>query len=315
MKTTSIEETKKYLELYDLPLKELQDQAQKIRQKHFGNKVEFCSIISVKTGKCGENCIYCAQSSHFKANCKTHDLINIDTVVKAAKDSRENGASRFCVVTSGKGIANPKEFDVILEMVNAVSKIKGLHSCCSLGIVSYKEALMLKEAGVERFNHNLNTSKSFYKNICTTHEYEERLHTAGNIINAGIELCCGGIIGLGESRKQRIEMALEIKSLNPKSVPINILIPIPGTPTEKLDKLLSVEEILKTIALYRIILPEVFIRYAGGRATHLNEEEQKLGFKCGINALLVGNYLTTTGTDPHVDKKLIKSEDLEIIEG
>ncbi|MEW5819856.1 MAG: biotin synthase BioB [Cyanobacteriota bacterium] len=315
MKTINKKEQaiQEYYKLYELPLKTLQQQANDLTTKNFKNKIELCSIISAKTGQCSEDCSYCAQSVHHKTDCKTHQLIDVETVVNAANDSKINGASRFCVVTSGKGIDNNHEFDKVLKMVKKVADIDGLHSCCSLGIVSYEQAVKLKEAGVERFNHNVNTAKSFYKNICTTHDYEERIQTAINIKSAGIELCCGCIIGMGETRQQRIEMALEIKELEPVSVPINILHPIPGTPMEKVKNTIDTEEILKTIAIFRIIMPDVLIRYAGGRTHNLNTAEQLEGLKCGVNALLVGNYLTTTGNLPDNDHKLISEAKLEIL--
>lgn len=302
-----------YLRLYDLELEQLQQEACKLTQQHFKNKIEFCSIISAKTGLCPEDCSYCAQSSHFNTNCISHNLVGIDSVIKSAKDAKSNGATRFCVVTSGKGVETAEEFSTILEMVNAVSNIEGLHSCCSLGIVDLNQAVALKEAGVERFNHNVNTASSYYKNICSTHSYKERLETAKTISTAGIELCCGGIIGLGESRYQRIEMALEIKSLKPTSVPVNFLHPISGTPLENLNNSLTPEEILKTLAIFRIIMPDVLIRYAGGRTHHLDYNQQLQGLNCGVNALLVGNYLTTTGTSPQDDHHLINTAGMELI--
>lgn len=304
----------KYLALYDEPLEKLIETASELKKQNQGNKVEFCSIISAKTGKCSEDCTYCTQSSFYKTGCKTHDLIDKNDVIGAAKDAQLNGASRFCIVTSGKGIQDPNEFNSILDMVSSVAALDNLHSCCSLGIVSYDQAVELKKAGLERFNHNVNTAKSFYKNICTTHSYEERLQTIINLKNAGVEICCGGIIGLGESRKQRIEMALEIKELKPTSVPLNFLIPMPGTPVENLKDTLTTEEILKTIAIFRIIMPDVLIRFAGGRSTHLNFQEQLLGLKAGINALLVGNYLTALGNSPEQDKELIQEAGLTLIE-
>lgn len=316
MKTLDIKAGKihSHLNLYDLQLKELQQEAQRLTKKYFEDKVEFCSIISAKTGRCPEDCTYCSQSIHYKTECQSHDLIALKSVINAACDAKKNGASRFCVVTSGKGILNQDEFNNLLHMVSSVANINGLHSCCSLGIISYDQALKLKNAGVERFNHNINTAKSFYKNICTTHSYEERINTAKNIKAAGIELCCGCIIGMGETRQQRIEMALEIKALEPVSVPINILHPIAGTPLENIKTRISPDEILKTIAIFRIIMPNVLIRYAGGRSHNLNHNEQLSGLKAGINALLVGNYLTTTGNRPEDDYNLIKKAGLKLYE-
>ena len=300
------------LELYNLPVNELIEISSKITRENFKNEVEFCSIISVKTGKCEENCKYCSQSSHNKANINVHPLISLEEVKKAAESAKENGATRFCVVTSGRS-SEKEDFPKILEMIKAVAGIDGLHSCCSLGILDEEEIKLIKEAGVERYNHNINTSKSFHKNICTTHDFQDRINTVKLVQKHGIEACAGVIIGMGESRRQRIEMALELAELNPTSVPINFLNPIEGTPLENLNDEINEEEILKTIAIFRIALPESLIRYAGGRSTRFSKEYQLLGIKAGVNALLVGNYLTTTGINPDEDMELIKNAGLELV--
>lgn len=297
---------KELLELYNLPVDKLIEISSKITEENFENSVEFCSIISAKTGKCGENCKYCSQSSHNKAKINIHPLISLEEVRKAAESAKENGASRFCVVTSGKS-PEKEDFPKILEMIKTVAGIDGLHSCCSLGILDEKQIKELKEAGVERYNHNINTAESFHNNICTTHNFQDRINTIKLIQKYGIEACAGVIIGMGETREQRIEMALELAELNPKSVPINFLNPIDGTPLENLSDAIDEEEILKTICIFRIVLPKALIRYAGGRTTRFSEEYQKLGIKAGINALLVGNYLTTTGSTPKKDVELIES--------
>lgn len=302
-KKTRIDEL---LELYNLPIDELIEISSKITEENFENSIEFCSIISAKTGKCEENCKYCSQSSHNKAKINIHPLISIEEVKKAAESAKENGASRFCVVTSGRS-PEKEDFSKILEMIKAVAGIDGLHSCCSLGILDEKQVEQIKEAGVERYNHNINTAESFHDSICTTHNFKDRVNTIKLIQKYGIEACAGVIIGMGESRKQRIEMALELAELNPKSVPINFLNPIEGTPMENLYEAIDEEEILKTICIFRIVLPEALIRYAGGRTTRFSEEYQKLGIKAGVNALLIGNYLTTTGSTPEKDIELIET--------
>lgn len=302
------------IELYNLPVKELIEISSKITQENFNNEVEFCSIISAKTGKCQENCKYCSQSSHNKAKINVHSLISVEEVKKAAKSAKENGATRFCVVTSGR-VPEKEDFPKILEMIKAVAGIDGLHSCCSLGILDEEQIKQIKEAGVERYNHNINTSKSFHENICTTHDFQDRINTIKLAQKYDIEACTGVIIGMGESRKQRIEMALELAELNPASVPINFLNPIAGTPLENLHDAIDEEEILKTIAIFRIVLPKSLIRYAGGRSTRFSKEYQLLGIKAGINALLVGNYLTTTGIAPDEDIELVKNAGLKIARG
>ena len=303
-----INENKKaeLLELYNRPIDELIEISAKITEENFSNEVEFCSIISAKTGKCEENCKYCSQSAHNKAKIEVHPLLAIDEVEKAALSAKENGATRFCVVTSGKAPTD-EEFSVILEMIKKVTDIDGLHSCCSLGILSEEQVKKLKEAGVERFNHNINTAESFHEKICTTHEFKDRINTVKLLEKYGIEACCGVILGMGETREQRVEMALELADLNPKSVPINILNPIEGTPLQEAKDEIDEEEILRTICIFRIAMPKALLRYAGGRTTRFSGEYQKLGLKAGINALLVGNYLTTTGTTPDEDKELVSS--------
>lgn len=298
-----------YLKLYDRPLNELIEIANKITKENFDNTVEACSIISAKTGKCNENCKYCSQSIHNHAEIECHPLMDVETVKKAALSAKENGATRFCIVTSGR-VPNDKDFQKILEMIRAVASIDGLHCCASLGLLSEEQIKQIKEAGVERFNHNLNTSKNYHEKICTTHTFQDRVNTVKMITKHGIEACCGGIIGMGETREDRVDLALSLKELNPKTVPINILNPIKGTPLEGFEDKIDEEEILKTICIFRIILPKAMLRYAGGRTSRLSKEAQKLGVMAGINSLLVGNYLTTLGSTPEEDKKMLKELDL-----
>lgn len=293
-----------YLKLYDKPLDELIEMANKITKENFDNKVEACSIISAKTGECGENCKYCSQSAHNHAKIDCHALLDVETVKKAALSAKENGATRFCIVTSGRRPTD-EDFEKIIEMIKAVASIDGIHCCASLGLLTEEQVKRIKEAGVERFNHNINTSKNYHKEICTTHNFEDRVKTVKMIKDAGMEACCGVIIGMGETREDRIDMALSLKELDPKTVPINILNPIKGTPLEDYKDKIDEEEVLKTICIFRIILPKALLRYAGGRTLRLSKENQKLGMIAGINSLLVGNYLTTVGSTAEEDKKML----------
>jgi biotin synthase len=301
----------KLLKLYDLPLDELIEMSAKITEENFEKEVEFCSIISAKTGKCEENCKYCSQSSHNKAKIHAHPLLSVKEVKNAALDAKKNGATRFCIVTSGR-VPCDEDFEKIIEMIKEVSKIKELHTCCSLGILDEEQVKRIKEAGVQRYNHNLNTAKSYHKEICTTHDFADRVNTVKLIQKYGIEACTGGIIGMGESRRQRVELAVELAELNPKTVPINFLNPIEGTPLENLEEKIDEEEILKTICIFRIALPKSILRYAGGRTVRFSQEYQKLGIKAGINGLLVGNYLTTTGSTPKQDIDLVTNMGLSV---
>ena len=297
------------LDLYEKPLEELIELSHEITIENFDNNVEACSIISAKTGACSENCKYCAQSKHNHAEIECHPLLDVETVKKAALSAKENGATRFCIVTSGR-VPTGSDFEKILEMIKEVASIDGIHCCASLGLLSEEQVKQIKEAGVERYNHNINTSEHYHNHICTTHNFEDRVNTVKMVKKYGMEACCGVIIGMGESREDRIEMALSLRQLNPKTVPINFLNPIKGTPLEDYEDKISEEEILKTICIFRLALPKSLLRYAGGRTTRLSKYNQKLGIIAGINSLLVGNYLTTTGSKSEEDKEMLKSLDL-----
>ena len=297
------------LDLYEKPLEELIELSHEVTIENFDNKVEACSIISAKTGACSENCKYCAQSKHNHAEIECHPLLDVETVKKAALSAKENGATRFCIVTSGR-VPTGSDFEKILEMIKEVASIDGIHCCASLGLLSEEQVKQIKEAGVERYNHNINTSEHYHNHICTTHNFEDRVNTVKMVKKYGMEACCGVIIGMGESREDRIEMALSLRQLNPKTVPINFLNPIKGTPLEDYEDKISEEEILKTICIFRLVLPKSSLRYAGGRTTRLSKYNQKLGIIAGINSLLVGNYLTTTGSESEEDKEMLKSLDL-----
>lgn len=297
------------LDLYEKPLEELIELSHEVTIENFDNNVEACSIISAKTGACSENCKYCAQSKHNHAEIECHPLLDVETVKKAALSAKENGATRFCIVTSGR-VPTGSDFEKILEMIKEVASIDGIHCCASLGLLSEEQVKQIKEAGVERYNHNINTSEHYHNHICTTHNFEDRVNTVKMVKKYDMEACCGVIIGMGESREDRIEMALSLRQLNPKTVPINFLNPIKGTPLEDYEDKISEEEILKTICIFRLALPKSLLRYAGGRTTRLSKYNQKLGIIAGINSLLVGNYLTTTGSKSEEDKEMLKSLDL-----
>lgn len=293
------------LELYDLPLDKLVKIAAEVTDKNFDDKVEFCSIVSAKTGKCEENCKYCAQSSHYSTKIETHPLLSVEEVKKCALEAKVNGAKRFSVVTSGKG-PDKEDFYKLVEMIREINKIPGLEACASLGIVDEDQMKALKEAGMKRYHHNINTCESYHDEVCTTHSYQDRIDTIKLAKKYGIEACSGVIIGMGETRRQRVEMALELAELNPESVPVNFLHPIEGTPFEVHKGSIDSEEILRTLAVFRVALPKAVIRYGGGRTLKLSMEQQELGVKMGVNGLLVGNYLTTVGNTPQQDKELVQ---------
>ena len=301
-----------FIKLYDRPLAELLEIANKITAENFNNEVEACSIISAKTGACSENCKYCAQSKHNHAEIDCHPLLDVETVKQAALSAKENGATRFCIVTSGRKPTD-NDFNKILEMIKEVASIEGIHCCASLGLLSEDQIKQIKNAGVERYNHNINTSKDYHEKICTTHNFEDRVNTVKMVQKAGIESCCGVIIGMGEGRADRIDMALSLRELNPKTVPINFLDPIKGTPLENYKDKIDEEEILKTICIFRIILPKAMLRYAGGRCSRLSKVNQKRGLIAGINSILVGNYLTTLGSNATEDKKTLEELNMSLV--
>ena len=288
------------LDLYDMDLDVLLKKAQKYLNKEF----EFCSIISARTGKCSQNCRYCAQSSHYNTQIETHPLLDVNTVVNVALDSVNNGANRVAIVTSGK-TPDESDFDTMLEMIKALNA-KGIKSCASIGILNDNQARKLSEVGLVRFHHNINTCRSYHPEICTTHTYDDRINTVNLVKKYGIELCCGVIIGMGETVEQRIEMALELAEIAPESIPVNILTPIPNTPFAGYIDKIDEENILKTLAIFKIACPSSSIRLAGGKKSRLSKESLEKAFKYCIDSTIVGNYLTTTGFSSSEDKKLLE---------
>lgn len=289
-------------------LEALFEGANRIRKKYVGNKADLCTIMNTKSGKCSEDCKFCAQSTHYKTGVDEYELLDYDKILERAKEMEEEGAHRFSLVTSGKVIRD-KDFENIVNIYKKLSRDTNLKLCASHGIVSYEQAVRLKEAGVSMYHHNIEACKDYYSEICTTHTYEDRIQTIKNLLNAGLEICCGGIIGMGEGRPERIKMAFEIKDLGVKSIPLNVLNPVKGTPFENIN-LLSPNEILKTMALFRYIIPDCYVRYAGGRMAL--KEKQNIGFRAGVNSALVGNYLTTIGNKIVDDKQMIMCEGFEI---
>ena len=278
--------------------------ANQIREKFCGENFDLCTIINAKSGKCSENCKFCAQSTHFKTAVNVYGLISKETALCEAKRNENEGAHRFSLVTSGRGFnGNEKELNKLAEIYEFMrERTKKLSLCASHGICT-KEALQkLANAGISMYHHNLETSRRFYPNVCTSHTYDDRVNTIKNAKAIGLNVCSGGIFGLGETIEDRIDMAFDLKKLKVNSVPINILTPIPGTPFEN-NKAVEPLEILKTISIYRFIMPKTHLRYAGGRIKLGNYV--KTGLKCGINSALTGNFLTTTGTTIEKDKNMV----------
>jgi len=288
------------LDLYNSDLDDLLNES----GKYLKNEVEFCSIINARSGKCSQNCRYCAQSSHYNTEIESYPLIDVETVVKAAHDGINNGADRVAIVTSGK-TPDESDFDTMLEMIKALNR-EGIKSCASIGILNDEQAKKLAEAGLVRFHHNINTCKSYHPQICTTHTYEDRINTTKLVRRYGMELCCGVIIGMGETVEQRVEMALELAEINPDSIPVNILTPIPHTPFENYWDKIDEENVLRTLAIFKIACPNASIRIAGGKKARLSVETLEKAFKYCADSAIVGNYLTTTGFTPDEDKMLVQ---------
>lgn len=288
------------LRLYNLDLDELL----KLSSKYVKDEIEFCSLINARNGKCSQNCKYCAQSSHYRTHIDSYPLVKIEEVRKAALDAKSHKASRFAIVTSGK-TPDESDFDKMLEMIKEINKIEGLNSCASIGILNEEQAKKLAQSGLKRFHHNINTAKSYYPEVCTTHTWQDRLDTCKLVKKYGMELCCGVILGMGESVEQRVEMALELAEIQPNSIPINILMPIPETPFENyLDKI-DEENVLRTLAIFKIANPNSILRFCGGRM-RLSEENQRKALNTCVEGIMVGNYLTTIGKNSDDDIKTVE---------
>ncbi len=273
-----------------------------IREKNFGPVVDACSIINARSGNCPEDCAFCAQSAHHTARSRAYPLLPEGDVISAAKRVFEKGVRRFCIVTSGRGIGSEKELSSIARMVEKVREI-GFLPCATLGALSLPQLRILNEAGLHRYHHNLETSRSFFPRICSTHTYDERIETLSAAKEAGLSTCSGGIFGMGEDMPDRAEMASELARLDVDSVPVNFLMPIPGTPLEDTDFITPLEA-LKSIALLRHVLPEKEIRVCGGRLTGLRELHPMV-FMAGANGILMGDYLTTNGRNFEDDLRMI----------
>ncbi len=300
------------LNLTDKSWEELSSISNSLREKYKDSLVFTCAIINAKSGACSEDCAFCAQSIHHKTNIKIYPLISTEEILKKAEQMKKSGATRFSIVTSGKK-TNKRELERISETIYQIKEKVGISTCASLGILNEESARILKEGGLERYHHNLETSRSFFPNICTTHSYEEDINTLKIAKQVGLKVCSGGIIGLGEKWKHRIELAFTLKELNVDSIPINFLNPILGTRLQNMP-LLSPYEALKAIAIFRIINPEKDITICGGRERVLEELQDKV-FNVGANGIMIGNYLTTKGRSIKEDMEMIRRYGLRLEDG
>ncbi|MCX7966281.1 MAG: biotin synthase BioB [Syntrophorhabdaceae bacterium] len=293
------------MRLYDIGVKNpfsLFANASEIAQLYKGKKISFCSIVNAKSGLCPEDCKFCAQSGHYNTDAEIYPLLSKEIIVERAMQAKRDGAQMFGIVTSGTEIHTDEEWMTIEDAVKEINHI-GIRPCCSLGMLDKKRAKRLKEAGLFRYHHNLETARSYFPNICSTHDYDEDIETIKNAKEAGLSTCCGGIIGLGETMAQRIELALTIRELDVDSVPINILNPIKGTPLEN-QPLLPPIEVLITISIFRFIMPDKDIKVCGGKEKNLRQL-LPLAIVAGCNSLMTGNYLTTPGRNAQSDMEMV----------
>ena len=277
--------------------------ASEIREHFKGNEVILCSVINAKSGKCSENCAFCAQSSHYPTEVDAYPLRKVQEIIAEAEKAVRAGAEMFGIVTSGKRVRTRKEWTVIFRAVRGINEL-GLKACVSPGIIDREQAESLKSAGLHRYHHNLETSRSFFRNICTTRAYEEDVEALRAARAAGLSVCCGGIIGLGEGIGHRIELALTLRELGVDSVPINILNPVKKTPLGRTLPLPPLE-ILITVAVFRFMLPDRDIKLCGGREQNLRQL-LPLGLVAGANSLMTENDLTTPGRDAGLDREMIE---------
>lgn len=276
--------------------------AHQVRLAWCGPTVEIEGILSAKTGGCPEDCHFCSQSAQFEDTVLATPFLDTEEVLAAARETAETGATEFCIVLAVRG-PDERTMKRVLDLVPLIAADTGLNVAVSAGILDEGQAQRLADGGVHRYNHNLETARSFFGQVVTTHSWQERYDTCVLVRETGMELCCGALLGMGESDDQRLELLEQLQSLDPTEVPLNFLNPRPGTPLQ-IRKPLKAIEALRWIALFRLALPGVILRYAGGRELTLGEL-QAMGMTAGINALIVGNYLTTLGRDPSEDRRML----------
>src|SRR4051794_8033145 len=287
----------------------LVERAWEARQAHFGDATDLCSLVNAKSGGCAEDCGFCAQSRFAEAETPLHAMMSPEQILEHARAAEAAGAHRFCMVTQGQGLSK-RDFQNVLEGAKLVAEHTNLKRCASIGHMSVARAQQLKDAGIQRVHHNVETSESYYPEVSSTVRYEGRLRTIDAVREAGLETCVGGILNLGESREQRVEMAFELAKIDPTSVPINLLNPRPGTKFGDRDYM-DPWEAVKWIAIFRLILPGALFRLCGGRVENIGEL-QGLAVKAGLNGVMMGNFLTTLGSTPDEDRAIFEELGLNV---
>ncbi|MEZ3564403.1 MAG: biotin synthase BioB [Duncaniella sp.] len=297
------DEALELVNLTDSSRKELYDTAAEIT-RHFGpRKFDSCSIINARSGRCPEDCKWCAQSAHFNTTINSYPLVEREVCMDMAAYNQRAGIGRFSLVTSGRTVKG-EALDTICSYYRQLSRDTDIYLCASMGLLDDEAMERLAQAGVKRYHCNLETAASFFPSLCSTHSREEKLAAIARARRAGMEICSGGIIGMGETMRQRVEFALELREVNPVSIPLNVLQPIPGTPLEHMPPLTDTE-ILDTVAIFRLVHPRVIIRFAGGRA-RISPQAQREALRIGVNGAIMGDLLTTIGAQIEQDKTMIK---------
>lgn len=286
--------------------------AKLLRERAFGNKVSFCSITNAKSGACVEDCKFCAQSASYKgAQAPVYGLKSAEEIAGDARKADQAGATEFSIVTSGRGMTKKRELDVLVDALKKIHEETDLESCASLGLMAREDLLRLKEAGMVNYHHNIETARSYFPNIVTTHSFDEEIQSVKHAKELGFQVCSGGILGMGESLAQRVEFAFNLKEIDPNSIPINFLNPRPGTPLADLHDLTPLD-CLKAISMLRLVLPTKELFVCGGREVNM-KDHQHLMFDAGASGTMLGNYLTTQGRSPAEDLKMIKDLGLEVV--
>jgi biotin synthase len=287
----------------------LVERAWSVRRERFADSTDMCSLVNAKSGGCAEDCGFCAQSKYAEADTPMHAMMEPEQILEHARAAEDAGAHRFCMVTQGQGLSK-RDFEKVLAGAQLVAEHTDLKRCVSIGHMSAERAKALKAAGIQRVHHNVETAASYYPEVSTTVRYEGRLRTIDAVREAGLETCVGGILNLGETREQRVEMAFQLAEINPTSVPINLLNPRPGTKFGDRD-LMDPWEVVKWIAVFRLILPEALFRLCGGRVENLGELQQS-AIKAGLNGVMMGNFLTTLGNTPDEDRAMFEELGLNV---
>lgn len=305
--------TKQEIEaIYNKPILELIYEAATVhRQNNDSSEVQVCTLLSIKTGGCPEDCAYCPQAARYHTDVKVQKLLDVDQVMKKAIQAKENGSTRFCMGAAWREVRDNKDFDKVIQMVSGVNSL-GLEVCATLGMLTPEQAKKLHDAGLYAYNHNLDTSEEHYEEIITTRTYDDRLQTIDHVRKANISVCSGGIIGMGESEADRIGMLHTLSTMDehPESVPVNALVPVPGTPLEDQEKV-SVWDMVRMIATARIIMPKAMVRLSAGRV-RMSVEEQALCFLAGANSIFAGDeLLTTPNPDVNQDKAMFQTLNLK----